>query len=407
MLPDQPGKDANKVTSDSGFIDGRLNSVDIVSDEPRAPDPVNDPKDTLILHLPEDDGASKSKPNPPFPFRASPLHEAAHRYIIKQEVNLGIVSEISTTTPPNPKLNSSVNLTTETNILDRPAPLLANISILSTESVPPVNRPRTAGAHQRWPLGRRRKCVAILSALPIAIAATAMGIYNSVQIEFLKTELLEVKDNVNRLFEVLQKFDKEFDGIGSAIRDLADQLLILNVASPAFFDARLTRIENQIRQRLRMATHALQTAQHRRLAVDYLSPQQIRNLFIKLKERAAEFGCELLITHHLDLFQIEVSLLFDGQDAHLLVHVPIVPINSLLRLFKLHPFPLPFFDNHFLIPDVQHDVLAVSSNDHRLSTHLSSVDLLGCHRVNQIFMCDRFGVLSRQFNNTCLGSLFV
>jgi hypothetical protein len=156
-----------------------------------------------------------------------------------------------------------------------------------------------------------------------------------------------------------------------------------------------------------MATHALQTAQHRRLAVDYLSPQQIRNLFTKLKERAAEFGCELLITHHSDLFQIEVSLLFDGQDAHLLVHVPMVPINSLLRLFKLHPFPLPFFDDHFLIPDVQHDVLAVSSNDHRLSTHLSSVDLLGCHRVNQIFMCDRFGVLSRQFNNTCLGSLFV
>jgi hypothetical protein len=137
-------------------------------------------------------------------------------------------------------------------------------------------------------MGHRRKRVAGIIALPIAIAATAMGIYNSVQIEFLKTELLEVKDNVNRLFEVLQKFDKEFDGIGSAIQDLADQLLILNVANPAFFDTRLTRIENQIRQRLRMATHALQTAQHRRLAVDYLSPQQIRNLFTKLKERAAE-----------------------------------------------------------------------------------------------------------------------
>ncbi len=405
MLPDRPGKDANKVTSDSGFVDGRLNSVDYVSDEPRPPNPIDVSKDTLILHLPDDDAISTSEPSPPFPFKASPLHEAAHRYIIKQEVNLGIVSEINTT--PSPKLNSSVNITTDTNILDKPAPLLANISILPTESTIPVNRPRTAGAHQRWPMGHRRKRVAGIIALPIAIAATAMGIYNSVQIEFLKTELLEVKDNVNRLFEVLQKFDKEFDGIGSAIRDLADQLLIINVANPAFFDARLTRIENQIRQRLRMATHALQTAQHRRLAVDYLSPQQIRNLFTKLKERAAEFGCELLITHHSDLFQIEVSLLFDGQDAHLLVHVPMVPINSLLRLFKLHPFPLPFFDDHFLIPDVQHDVLAVSSNDHRLSTHLSSVDLLGCHRVNQIFMCDRFGVLSRQFNNTCLGSLFV
>ena len=83
-----------------------------------------------------------------------------------------------------------------------------------------------------------------------------------------------------------------------------------------------------------------------------------------------------------------------------------VPRQSLLRLFKLHPFPLPFFDDHFLIPDVHNDVLAVSSTDQRLSTHLSSVDLLGCHRMNQVFMCDRFGVLSRQFNSTCLGSLF-
>ncbi len=218
---------------------------------------------------------------------------------------------------------------------------------------------------------------------------------------------MEVKDNVKRLFEVIQRFDKELNEISGAIRDLTNALIVLNIASPSFFDARLTKIENQIRNRLRMATHALQAAQHRRLAIDYLSPKQIRLLFSKLQARAAEFGCELLIAHHSDLFQIEVSLLFDGTDAHLLVHVPMVPINSLLRLFKLHPFPLPFFDNHFLIPNVQQDVLAVSSNDHRLSTHLSSVDLLGCHRVNQIFMCDRFGVLSRSFNNTCLGSLFV
>jgi len=77
-----------------------------------------------------------------------------------------------------------------------------NITLTSMDYSPPVNRPLTAGAHQRWPMGHRRKRVAGLIALPIAITASA------VQIEFLKTELLEVKDNVNRLFEVLQKFDK-------------------------------------------------------------------------------------------------------------------------------------------------------------------------------------------------------
>jgi hypothetical protein len=39
----------------------------------------------------------------------------------------------------------------------------------------------------------RRKRVAGLIALPIAVAATAMGIYNSVQIEYLKAELSDVR----------------------------------------------------------------------------------------------------------------------------------------------------------------------------------------------------------------------
>ena len=47
------------------------------------------------------------------------------------------------------------------------------------------------------------------------------------------------------------------------------------VSEPSFFNARLTRIKNQLCDRLRMATHALQTTQNCRLAIDYLSPIQV------------------------------------------------------------------------------------------------------------------------------------
>ena len=100
----------------------------------------------------------------------------------------------------------------------------------------------------------------------------------------------------------------------------------------------------------------------------------------------------MLIQYHSDLFQIETSLLYDGQDAHLLLHVPMTPKNSLLRLFRLHPFPLPMFETHHLLPDVKDNVLAISSTDMRFNVQLSSTDLMSCHRVNQIFMCDSFGV---------------
>ncbi len=154
-------------------------------------------------------------------------------------------------------------------------------------------------------------------------------------------------------------------------------------------------------------THAIQSAVHQRFAVDYLNPAEMSELFKKLEERANEAGCELLIQFHSDLLQIETSLLYDRQDGHLLIHVPMTPKNSLLRLFRLHPFPLPMFDTHHLLPDVKDDVLAISSTDTRFNVQLSSTDLLSCHRVNQIFMCDSFGVMSRRFNNTCLGALYM
>ncbi len=91
----------------------------------------------------------------------------------------------------------------------------------------------------------------------------------------------------------------------------------------------------------------------------------------------------------------------------MLIYVPMTPKNSLLRLFRLYPFPLPLFETHHLLPDVRNDILAISSTDTRYNAQLSSTDLLSCHRVNQIFMCDSFGVMSWSFNNTCLGSLYM
>jgi len=38
---------------------------------------------------------------------------------------------------------------------------------------------------------------------------------------------------------------------------------------------------------------------------------------------------------------------------------------------------------------------------------LFAVDLLGCHGVNQVYLCEQSGVLKRNLNDTCLGSLYM
>jgi len=45
-------------------------------------------------------------------------------------------------------------------------------------------------------------------ALGVAVTAMAMGMYNWVQIQQLKEELFEVRENTGRLFEVVQDFSQ-------------------------------------------------------------------------------------------------------------------------------------------------------------------------------------------------------
>ena len=66
-------------------------------------------------------------------------------------------------------------------------------------------------------------------------------------------------------------------------------------------------------------------------------------IFENIKVRAVEPGCDLLIEYHTDLFQVEASLLNDGKNANVLLHVPNAPKDTKLRLLRLHPYPLRMF----------------------------------------------------------------
>jgi hypothetical protein len=176
---------------------------------------------------------------------------------------------------------------------------------------------------------------------------------------------------------------------------------------PVLFDARLLRLENQLCHQLQQVGNVIQAAIHHRLAIDYLNPKKLITMYKKLEKRANEARYDLLIHYHSDLFQIEALLLFDRMDGHVLIHVPRTPKNLLLSLFRLHPFPWPLFDTHHLILDVRHDVIGISFTNNKYNIQLSTTDLLSCHGINQVFMCDAFGVMSKVFDDTCLGMLYM
>ncbi len=82
-------------------------------------------------------------------------------------------------------------------------------------------------------------------ALGVAVAATAMGVYNRMQIEQLKADLFEVRENTGRLFEVVQDFSQNMIALETGFNEIRTTLLYQVIFNPTLFDSRLSRLENQ------------------------------------------------------------------------------------------------------------------------------------------------------------------
>jgi hypothetical protein len=240
----------------------------------------------------------------------------------------------------------------------------------------------------------------------LGIVGTFLGIYNTVQIQYLWQELSETKAGLSKLIELQLAQMEQLKDIDITFQVLFKTMSLQSMQDPGLLEARLNRFHAQLLERIQIAQNVIQQAQHRRLSVELLSQSQVSSLFSKLHQTAAKHGCKLMLDHQSDLFQVETSYFFDSQNVHLLVHVPMITPDSMLRLFKLHPFPIPLQDDHFIMPKADNDILAITVGNQRYSRQLSSTDLLACHVINRVYFCESNGVLKRIFSDTCLGALY-
>jgi hypothetical protein len=152
-----------------------------------------------------------------------------------------------------------------------------------------------------------------------------------------------------------------------------------------------TRI--QLHFHLQKLTWVLQAAHLRWLLVDLLDGTQLRLIFDTAARKTKTHHYQLMLRHPSNLFQIETSYVHNGQDVNLFLHVPMAPANSILRLFQLHPFPLPLTESHFLMTDQANQILTISSGIDRLSVEMSVANLMSCHWINLAYLCERHSIM--------------
>lgn len=263
---------------------------------------------------------------------------------------------------------------------------------------------RTVKPFQRR--GKRHPALILAAIGVIGGAGTAFGIYNTVQI----TKIWEA---VGIIDKKLIAFQQTFDEYSKDIIELQDEVhgMLLKQLLDTAFDtgslvARLRTQQVILQDRIRRYFSAMQMAQIHRLSVEYLDDVTLRKIYNQAKFRARSANCVLLIRQPADLFQLEVSFSYDGKKITLMVHIPIAPPDSTLRLYKLHPFPLPFSNDTFLIPDVRDNFLGISNTNHRYTLQLSAEDLVGCHHMGKVYFCEQNGLLYKYPEDTCLGALY-
>ena len=235
---------------------------------------------------------------------------------------------------------------------------------------------------------------------------TFMGMFDKHHYAKMQKQIEEQHAITKRLIEVVNTQGKAINDILSSLDQFQSQLDAQAALNPANLDAALQSTNRKVRLEVSQVFRVLQTAQWRRLSMDFLSEEQSNELYDTLEATALESGSTLLIQKPSDIFQLELSYFYNGDIITLLLHVPMVPKGSLLRLVKLHPFPLPVAGNYSIVPDVDSEILALSVTEVRMSAQFPATNLMGCNQINHIYLCENQGVLNKKLSQSCLGALY-
>ena len=235
---------------------------------------------------------------------------------------------------------------------------------------------------------------------------TYMGTLTDKKYERLQKSLTTTNIVQKKLIEVVNNQEQDIQRISKTLDRYQEQFDYISIMNPANMETAYRSAGNKLKAEIDRIQNVLQIAQWRRLALDFLSTNQLQNLYTTLLKSAMNAHSDLLITKPSDLLQLELSYFFDGTIVTLLLHVPMVPAGSLLRLIKLHPFPLPISGNYSIVPDVDTQILALSNSEIRMSAQFPATNLLGCNQISHVYLCDKTGILDKRLDQSCLGALY-
>ena len=152
------------------------------------------------------------------------------------------------------------------------------------------------------------------------IFGTFMGLYNRRKMNNLRDQVETVAARQNRLLQITEVSLQRLDNLESVMT--ATMTLLAEEIDTSLAHRQLRVIHDQLHLQYQQIIRAVQAAHQRRLSVDLLNATRLHDLFQAAQIKAQINKCQLLLSHPSDLFQIEASYFYNGQDILLLLHIP-------------------------------------------------------------------------------------
>jgi len=262
------------------------------------------------------------------------------------------------------------------------------------------------GHFGRWSSSRQARFLPLVSGavrIGTSIFSTINGLYTRGQLKQIRKELTHINQEQRRIIQLTSVNAVAISLLDTKLADTASATADTLLNSPAVDHAEVDRITKGLHRALDLLVQAIQEAQKSKLASEFLRPDVLEVTFADVSVAAAESHCKMVIENAADLALVEVSYLADKDGSVLIMHVPIVPANTLLRLLRLHPFPIPLdHSNSSLLPEVNIDVIGLSDNGY--STEIRYSDLVECHKIGRTYYCEKQGILGYKLPS-CLRAL--
>jgi hypothetical protein len=202
-------------------------------------------------------------------------------------------------------------------------------------------------------------------ALGIAIAAASLSSYNAYRITELNNEISALKSKTDLLLDISHLHEAHLHHLEDKT-DATNKLLADLLESNIWFTAKITdAVEKKFQSVVHHHENVVKSAQHHRLAPGALPHDVLDEILNHTLAVAKKRNMVSFVNYASDLFQVEVSHLYDPntlQFTFTFVHILLVSNANLLELYEFLPLPIHFnFSANILItPDVgQNNLLAI------------------------------------------------